>query len=112
MRNLQRSTTGLALAATRSSEPATATTGISVARAKMIAFGVSAGGAVVLEAARVRTTDLGEVIEAVVVAIAHHTTRGVDLHAPFAEHGTIGRSRLEDDDGSVIRIFLRTLQPA
>jgi branched-chain amino acid transport system permease protein len=43
VRNLQRSTSGLVLAAVRSSEPASATTGISVARAKMIAFGVSAG---------------------------------------------------------------------
>jgi branched-chain amino acid transport system permease protein len=40
--NLQRSTTGLTLAAVRSSEPAAATLGISVVRAKLVAFGVSA----------------------------------------------------------------------
>lgn len=43
VRNLQRSTTGLTLAAMRSSEPAALTTGISVTRAKLVAFGVSAG---------------------------------------------------------------------
>lgn len=40
--NLQRSTTGLALAAVRSSEPASATLGISLVRARLIAFTISA----------------------------------------------------------------------
>jgi branched-chain amino acid transport system permease protein len=40
--NLKRSTTGLELAAMRSSEPATVTLGISLLRTKLIAFGVSA----------------------------------------------------------------------
>ncbi|MER3452751.1 MAG: ABC transporter permease [Acidimicrobiia bacterium] len=40
--NLNRSTTGLTLAAVRSSEPAAATLGISIVRAKLVAFGVSA----------------------------------------------------------------------
>lgn len=40
--NLKRSTTGLTLAAVRSSAPAAATLGISVTRAKLTAFGVSA----------------------------------------------------------------------
>lgn len=40
--NLRRSTTGLALAAVRSSEMATATLGISIVRAKIIAFSMSA----------------------------------------------------------------------
>lgn len=40
--NLKRSTTGLVLTATRSSEAASATVGISVVRAKLAAFGVSA----------------------------------------------------------------------
>jgi branched-chain amino acid transport system permease protein len=58
VRNLQRSTTGLTLAAMRSSEPAAATTGISVVRAKLVAFGVSAaiaavGGAFFVQYARV-----------------------------------------------------------
>lgn len=57
VRNLQRSTTGLTLAAVRSSEPAAATTGISVVRAKLVAFGVSAaiaavGGAFFVQYAR------------------------------------------------------------
>lgn len=42
VRNLKRSTTGLELAATRSSEPATATIGVSVERTKLFAFGASA----------------------------------------------------------------------
>lgn len=41
-RNLRRSTTGLVLTAVRSSEPATATLGISILRAKLIAFSISA----------------------------------------------------------------------
>jgi len=40
--NLQRSTTGMALAAVRSSEPASATLGISLVRARLIAFTMSA----------------------------------------------------------------------
>ena len=40
--NLQRSTTGMTLAAVRTSAPAAATLGISVTRAKLTAFGVSA----------------------------------------------------------------------
>jgi len=40
--NLRRSTTGMVLAAVRSSEPAAATTGISILRSKLIAFGFSA----------------------------------------------------------------------
>jgi branched-chain amino acid transport system permease protein len=40
--NLRRSTTGLTLAAVRSSEPAAATLGISIMRAKLVAFGFSA----------------------------------------------------------------------
>jgi branched-chain amino acid transport system permease protein len=40
--NLRRSPTGLILAAVRSSEPASATLGISIVRAKLVAFGVSA----------------------------------------------------------------------
>lgn len=57
VRNLQRSTTGLTLAATRSSEAAAATTGISVMRAKLVTFGVSAaiaavGGAFFVQYAR------------------------------------------------------------
>ena len=42
VRNLKRSTSGLELAAMRSSEPATATLGISVERTKLLAFGASA----------------------------------------------------------------------
>ena len=42
VRNLKRSTTGLELEAMRSSEPAAATLGISVARSKLVAFGISA----------------------------------------------------------------------
>lgn len=40
--NLQRTTTGLALAAVRSSEPASATLGISLVRARLVAFTMSA----------------------------------------------------------------------
>ncbi|MCU1462947.1 MAG: ABC-type branched-chain amino acid transport system, permease component [Acidimicrobiales bacterium] len=40
--NVRRSTTGLTLAAVRSSEPAAATLGISIIRAKLVAFGLSA----------------------------------------------------------------------
>ena len=42
VRNVNRSTTGLELDAMRSSEPATATLGISVVRSKLVAFGLSA----------------------------------------------------------------------
>jgi branched-chain amino acid transport system permease protein len=42
VRNLKRSTTGLELVAMRSSEPATATLGVSIMRSKLVAFGVSA----------------------------------------------------------------------
>jgi branched-chain amino acid transport system permease protein len=42
VRNIKRSTTGLELDAMRSSEPATATLGISVVRSKLLAFGLSA----------------------------------------------------------------------
>ena len=42
VRNVKRSTTGLELDAMRSSEPATATLGISVVRSKLVAFGLSA----------------------------------------------------------------------
>src|SRR5690606_1294007 len=40
--NLQRTTTGLTLAAVRSSEPASATLGISLVRARLTAFAVAA----------------------------------------------------------------------
>ncbi len=58
VRNMQRSTTGLTLAATRSSEVASATMGISIVRAKLVAFGLSAaiaalGGAFYVQYARV-----------------------------------------------------------
>jgi branched-chain amino acid transport system permease protein len=42
VRNIKRSTTGLELAAMRSSEPAAATVGISLTRSKLVAFGLSA----------------------------------------------------------------------
>jgi branched-chain amino acid transport system permease protein len=42
VRNVKRSTTGLELDAMRSSEPATATLGISIVRTKLVAFGLSA----------------------------------------------------------------------
>jgi branched-chain amino acid transport system permease protein len=42
VRNLKRSTTGLELAAMRSSEPATATVGVSIVRTKLIAFAIAA----------------------------------------------------------------------
>jgi branched-chain amino acid transport system permease protein len=56
--NFQRSTTGLTLAAVRSSEPAAATLGISVVRAKLVAFGLSAfiaalGGGLFVSYARI-----------------------------------------------------------
>ena len=42
VRNVKRSTTGLELDAMRSSEPASATLGISIVRSKLVAFGLSA----------------------------------------------------------------------
>jgi branched-chain amino acid transport system permease protein len=42
VRNLERSTTGVELAAMRASEPATATLGISIVRAKLVSFGLAA----------------------------------------------------------------------
>ncbi len=85
VRNLQRSTTGLTLAAVRSSEPAALTTGISVARAKLTAFGVSAaiaalGGAFYVQ--EVKTAQPSEFVWPIgLVWLAIYVTWGVRSRA-------------------------------
>jgi branched-chain amino acid transport system permease protein len=73
--NLQRSTTGLRLAAVRSSEPAAATLGVSIVRAKLMVFSLSAfvaavgGGFFVSYARAARTANFFELLGIVWLAL-------------------------------------------
>jgi branched-chain amino acid transport system permease protein len=73
--NLQRSTTGLRLAAVRSSEPASATLGVSIVRAKLTVFALSAfvaaigGGFFVSYARAARTENFAELLGIVWLAL-------------------------------------------
>jgi branched-chain amino acid transport system permease protein len=73
--NLQRSTTGLRLAAVRSSEAASATLGVSIVRAKLVAFSLSAfvaavgGGFFVSYAGAARTANFAELLGIVWLAL-------------------------------------------
>jgi branched-chain amino acid transport system permease protein len=73
--NLQRSTTGLRLAALRSSEPAAATLGVSIVRAKLLVFSLSAfvaaigGGFFVSYAHTARTENFLELVGVVWLAL-------------------------------------------
>jgi branched-chain amino acid transport system permease protein len=73
--NLQRSTTGLRLAAVRSSEPAAATLGVSIVRAKLVVFSLSAfvaaigGGFFVSYAGNARPFNFYELIGIVWLAL-------------------------------------------
>ena len=74
--NLRRATTGLVLASMRSSEPAAATTGVSVVRSKLLAFGVSSfvaglgGGLYAVTIGRAAPTSFDVLIGIVWLAIA------------------------------------------
>lgn len=74
--NLQRSTTGLALAAVRSSEPAASTLGISLVRARLIAFTMSAfiagigGGMLALTRGRAIPTSYSAIFGLVLLTVA------------------------------------------